>query len=561
MIGSKDSSLEKKTVIDINSAHNYSSGECSYSKVEGGCTTCGFTCNKMSGLDYNDLMERGFRRCGTYFYKQNQFKSHWQYYTLRMDATTHKIRKSHQKAWNRWQRYLKGERDIVEEGEEMEEEPVDPKGVIQKSLNGKTQDSPSGLQNTQEHDPKTLELIKMALLNSWEKLVQLVKDCLKEPPKSIVDLEALKKKLSINLDKKKSGAFFSNTLVLICTAFEVKSKQLLNEDIQKELKKLLTLEGFDFLISENGLLRWEKPATDKSTSEMMIEEVKEKPVVNQPGAKKKDTKFAASVKSGDKSKTNKYPEKKLETKIVKAQVTEENFDLYKRYCKDIHKSSKEDKGSYKNFLCLQNLIYEDVASSDSGKVLQLGCFHMNYYLDGKLVAVGVIDFVPRGMSSVYFFFDPILKPLKFGIIGGLYEIEMINELNKSFPMFKYYYLGFYIQESEKMNYKADFEPCQLLCPKTYRFITVTSDIKKKIKDKQVWLDDQPLTPEELKNEFTEDSNGLVKFLAENVCLKSEDGEIIELKNDLNLTKNLARLRSDLFTGFGKNLTKRMLYEL
>lgn len=38
-------------------------------------------------------------------------------------------------------------------------------------------------------------------------------------------------------------------------------------------------------------------------------------------------------------------------------------------------------------------------------------------------------------------------------------------------------MGFYISNSEKMNYKVDYSPCQLLCPTTYRFVDFTEAIK------------------------------------------------------------------------------------
>ena len=117
---------------------------------------------------------------------------------------------------------------------------------------------------------------------------------------------------------------------------------------------------------------------------------------------------------------------------------------------------------------------------------------MNYYLDDQLIAVGVIDIVPQGMSSVYFFYDPIYKPLKLGIVAGLYEIEYIKRMNKSFSLFKYYYLGFYIQESDKMRYKGDFEPSELLCPKTRRFVELTEKVRQYIKDNRKYLDDDPI---------------------------------------------------------------------
>mgnify|MGYP000849539559 CR=1 FL=1 len=31
---------------------------------------------------------------------------------------------------------------------------------------------------------------------------------------------------------------------------------------------------------------------------------------------------------------------------------------------------------------------------------------------------------------------------------------LIDDLNKAFPDFKYYYMGFYIQNCQKMNYKG-----------------------------------------------------------------------------------------------------------
>lgn len=47
---------------------------------------------------------------------------------------------------------------------------------------------------------------------------------------------------------------------------------------------------------------------------------------------------------------------------------------------------------------------------------------MKYYLDGKFIAVGVVDLVPNGLSSVYFFYDPEYKDYRLGVFSALIEI-------------------------------------------------------------------------------------------------------------------------------------------
>lgn len=62
-----------------------------------------------------------------------------------------------------------------------------------------------------------------------------------------------------------------------------------------------------------------------------------------------------------------------------------------------------------------------------------GCFHMNYFLDNELIAVGVVDIFDEGMSSVYFYYDPKYKKLSPGVVAAIYEIEYINYLREHFP--------------------------------------------------------------------------------------------------------------------------------
>lgn len=87
---------------------------------------------------------------------------------------------------------------------------------------------------------------------------------------------------------------------------------------------------------------------------------------------------------------------------------------------------------------------------------------MKYYLAGKLIGVGVIDIVDEGLSSVYFFYDHTYKEYRLGVVSSLLEIEYVRYINKGFPDFKNYYLGFYIHNTHKMNYKGKEYETQLI---------------------------------------------------------------------------------------------------
>jgi len=80
-----------------------------------------------------------------------------------------------------------------------------------------------------------------------------------------------------------------------------------------------------------------------------------------------------------------------------------------------------------------------------------------YKVDNHLVAVGFLDVSHMGLSSVYFIYHPDYSHLSLGTFGALKEIELAQEMDKSF-----YYLGFFIEENKSMNYKSQFSPYEIL---------------------------------------------------------------------------------------------------
>lgn len=58
---------------------------------------------------------------------------------------------------------------------------------------------------------------------------------------------------------------------------------------------------------------------------------------------------------------------------------------------------------------------------------------MNYYVGKEFIGVGVVDFLPNGLSSVYFFYEPKYKDMRLGVFSSLLEIEYVRWLSLSFP--------------------------------------------------------------------------------------------------------------------------------
>ena len=66
----------------------------------------------MSVVDYQKLMDRNWRRCGTYYYKGDFEKSCCQSYTIRLDASEYKISHSQAQVMKKFNKFLKGEIDM-----------------------------------------------------------------------------------------------------------------------------------------------------------------------------------------------------------------------------------------------------------------------------------------------------------------------------------------------------------------------------------------------------------------------------------------------------------------
>lgn len=75
----------------------------------------------------------------------------------------------------------------------------------------------------------------------------------------------------------------------------------------------------------------------------------------------------------------------------------------------------------------------------------------------QLMAVAVSDQLPDGLSAVYSFYDPDDRYYSLGRQTILWQISHARQLG-----LPYLYLGYWISNCQKMNYKTDYQPLELL---------------------------------------------------------------------------------------------------
>jgi arginine-tRNA-protein transferase len=87
--------------------------------------------------------------------------------------------------------------------------------------------------------------------------------------------------------------------------------------------------------------------------------------------------------------------------------------------------------------------------------------------DGVLRMISIIDALDDGLSSVYTFFDPDIMAASFGTYNVLWQIDLCRQLE-----LPYLYLGYWIEASRKMAYKANFKPVQGLVQGSWRALAL-----------------------------------------------------------------------------------------
>jgi len=173
-------------------------------------------------------------------------------------------------------------------------------------------------------------------------------------------------------------------------------------------------------------------------------------------------------KKGCLKKSSEQPQgkkRRLEIRMKRSSFDPEEFALYRQYQTKVHNDSPDHvtESSYRRFLVDTPLVFVPPTGDGTVPHCGFGSFHQQYVIDGRLVAVGVIDILPRCLSSKYLFWDPDFAFLSLGKYSALQEIGWVRENKVHCPSLQYYYLGYYIHSCRKMRYKAAYHPSELLC--------------------------------------------------------------------------------------------------
>jgi len=80
-----------------------------------------------------------------------------------------------------------------------------------------------------------------------------------------------------------------------------------------------------------------------------------------------------------------------------------------------------------------------------------------FYAGEKLIAVSVSDGLEQGLSAVYTFFDPDESKRSLGNFVILWQLQKCQELQ-----LPYLFLGYWVKGCQKMQYKSEYRPLELL---------------------------------------------------------------------------------------------------
>lgn len=129
---------------------------------------------------------------------------------------------------------------------------------------------------------------------------------------------------------------------------------------------------------------------------------------------------------------------------IETELGDEHFALYQRYLGARHAGGGMDPNDRRAFHAFLECSWLDV---------RYWCFRQN----GVLLAVAVVDHLPQALSAVYTFFEPQARERGLGTLAVLEQLRVARDCG-----IDHVYLGYWVENSGKMDYKRRFQPMEAL---------------------------------------------------------------------------------------------------
>lgn len=461
----------------------------------------GLWATSLNAHDYQALLDRGWRRSGCFLYKPEMDRTCCPAYTIRLKATDFICAKKQDRVLRRMQRFLDGELDPQVGNPQCKTNPT------KRSLNEPMNSPTLKVSRVSAYEFRTAACPSLDKKDEFicclsSKINEAIDSCFQggivdsdiQLPKAVVKTvrPQVKKKVGEAAQEKKGGTI--QDLVYTCNisfqlaatirrALPEEKRAVLGDLSPNNIAEKLVLamaqhgEIADFSLKAcNGHLNFYSATTQAIQNHTIIGAC----------AQTSDKSTGSKQSSIDKNDArHNQKAKKLEFRMARSHFDPEEFALYKRYQTTVHKEKSVTESSYKRFLVDTPIVpIPPVSGDNTVPPCGFGSFHQQYRIDGKLVAVGVVDILPKCLSSKYLFWDPDLAFLSLGKYTSLKEIDWIKTTQESCPSLQYYYLGYYIHSCNKMRYKAAYRPSELLCP--VRNEWVHYDLAKPLLDKSLY---------------------------------------------------------------------------
>ena len=179
------------------------------------------------------------------------------------------------------------------------------------------------------------------------------------------------------------------------------------------------------------------------------------------------------------------------TDKIKLKENDERFLLYRKYQLRVHKDFVT-VDSYNNFIGASPLekkrieLPKDLKLKTNHPELYpefYGTYNLIHRIDGKIIAVTCWDILPNYLESMYCYYDPDYSFLDLGVVTAIREIEYMKSFQELIDKsFIYYTMGEMSHSVQKLRYKGNYFPTEIMDHYTGIYVLLTDEVKKIIGD-------------------------------------------------------------------------------